>query len=1090
MRISSRIRRIGIKLSLYTALSVCSLIPIHVVAAATYTWNLDHPGSWNLPSSWSPTGIPNGNDDEAIFGRLATAPLEIVTNSNVTAKLVEFDNENRHILVGTGRLNLTSNSVNDYPKIAVRLGSHQFQIPIDLRTESQFDISLGATLELNDPLNLHGHTLHKTGAGKLIINSNVPTDGGGTLVVRRGSLLGPGMVSGTLKAGDATIAPGTGIGTLNVLGNYVQDSKSVLSVEIDSADQHDLLAIAGAAHFNGELAIHVSENFNPNPGESFTIATFASSLGDFDFVSGLNTANTAPLAVVSEPTKVRLVAASTDHWTGPSGNWMVMDNWLSGHLPSTATIAQLSNGEDVQITGPVPDVLSINIGKGSLYVKSEGFVNVLADMNVKPTASLHVDGERTQLITNNLIVEGSFYLTNMGLAEVTNKLTVGTNGTLAVDGNNPLKIHGQLTNYNPATKTLTGGNFDLAGSLQIPNIQILENRANLMFSNVIPGLHQRSPIVDAAGRDVLADLHTNGKEGQIQLGNYDLTVSGEFTNEGLMTIRDQGTFIANNTYKQVDGKTTLENGQMYAAGVEIQGGLFEGTGIVTADSLTNAGEILPGRSLSTGTLMINGAYVQNATGKLDIELDGPQQTNHDQLAAQTAVLAGQLDLSLLDNFVAPVNTSFDIITTVGGVSGQFDSVYFPDAPQNMAFKLDYSGSNVQVHFVPPTVLGYNDSLGGGTWSQQNIWLGEIPDTGSDVTITNSTTIPQQLNIDINAFAHAVTISGNTEVMTVVLPDGVHLSSTHQTRIEDQGILSVEGGTLNNGGDLVIDGVQLAQLSQTGGAVNVGGNLKLAESGGRGIYDLNGGTLDLKGGAIEFGPGTALFNFNGGRLANANTITSSLIQNGGVLAPGNSPGTTTILGDYTINDGTLEIELGGLNPGESDKVEVTGSANLSGTLDVSMIESDSLSTGDTIEILSAVEGVDGEFDTLTTDGSLIVPLYSDQAVFLCVSPLGDLDVDCDVDLDDVDDFALALSDLAAYENTVQDFTSPFSLGDFDADFDLDFDDIPGFLDILPEPISIAQFMMLVPEPSSLVMMLLGLTSLWTRRSCQKRFPDDS
>ncbi len=209
-----------------------------------------------------------------------------------------------------------------------------------------------------------------------------------------------------------------------------------------------------------------------------------------------------------------------------------------------------------------------------------------------------------------------------------------------------------------------------------------------------------------------------------------------------------------------------------------------------------------------------------------------------------------------------------------------------------------------------------------------------------------------------------------------------------------------------------------------------------------------------------------------------------------MAPGNSPGTTTIEGDYTINDGTLEIELGGLDPGESDKVEVTGSANLSGTLDVSMIESDSLLTGETIEILSAGEAVYGEFDTLTTDGSLIVPLYSTQAVSLCVSPLGDLDVDCDVDLDDVDDFALALSDLATYENTVQDFTSPFSLGDFDGDFDLDFDDIPGFLDILPEPVSIAQFMMLVPEPSSLVMMLLGLTSLWTRRSCQKRFPDDS
>jgi hypothetical protein len=55
--------------------------------------------------------------------------------------------------------------------------------------------------------------------------------------------------------------------------------------------------------------------------------------------------------------------------------------------------------------------------------------------------------------------------------------------------------------------------------------------------------------------------------------------------------------------------------------------------------------------------------------------------------------------------------------------------------------------------------------------------------------------------------------------------------------------------------------------------------------------------------------------------------------------------------------------------------------------------------------------------------------------------GDMDIDGDVDMDDLDDFVLALNSASEYEAI---FGVPASLhGDLDRDGDLDFDDIDEF-----------------------------------------------
>ena len=78
-------------------------------------------------------------------------------------------------------------------------------------------------------------------------------------------------------------------------------------------------------------------------------------------------------------------------------------------------------------------------------------------------------------------------------------------------------------------------------------------------------------------------------------------------------------------------------------------------------------------------------------------------------------------------------------------------------------------------------------------------------------------------------------------------------------------------------------------------------------------------------------------------------------------PGNSPGSTGILGDYTMNAAsTLAIEIGGTTPAtEHDQVAVAAQANVDGTLNLSLFNGyvpnayDSFEDYDAINILPAM-----------------------------------------------------------------------------------------------------------------------------------------
>ena len=186
------------------------------------------------------------------------------------------------------------------------------------------------------------------------------------------------------------------------------------------------------------------------------------------------------------------------------------------------------------------------------------------------------------------------------------------------------------------------------------------------------------------------------------------------------------------------------------------------------------------------------------------------------------------------------------------------------------------------------------------------------------------------------------------------------------------------------------------------------------------------------------------------LLHADSVVGDLNNQGGTLAPGNSPGILTVTSDYVQGAAaTLEIELGGTVRGNGyDAMIVGGDLTLDGNLNVAVkVGRYEPQAGDLFDIL--------DFEPVNLSGSF-------NAVNLPALSSG-----------------LAWDDTNLYttgELLVSLSTSQAS-GDFDGDFESDVDgdgSVGGDDDFLiwqnnfPYPTAISS----VPEPNSLVLLALG------------------
>jgi hypothetical protein len=190
-----------------------------------------------------------------------------------------------------------------------------------------------------------------------------------------------------------------------------------------------------------------------------------------------------------------------------------------------------------------------------------------------------------------------------------------------------------------------------------------------------------------------------------------------------------------------------------------------------------------------------------------------------------------------------------------------------------------------------------------------------------------------------------------------------------TYVQSGGTLDVGGGikvgergrgtyTLRDG-DVKAKSMTIGDSSGSVGTVNhLGGSLvvddvvTIGAEGDRGTYFLLGATLTAD--RVQVG--------SNGRLLGIGTIDATVVNNGGFIGPGLSPGEIDIVGDFLFNSGVLEIEIAGLglDPLQFDVLNISGNAEFkAGTILFSFIDGFLPKQGDIIPFLLAwaVEGLD-------------------------------------------------------------------------------------------------------------------------------------
>jgi hypothetical protein len=164
-------------------------------------------------------------------------------------------------------------------------------------------------------------------------------------------------------------------------------------------------------------------------------------------------------------------------------------------------------------------------------------------------------------------------------------------------------------------------------------------------------------------------------------------------------------------------------------------------------------------------------------------------------------------------------------------------------------------------------------------------------------------------------------------------------------------------TTNTGKFSLVNGRNLALSGGLGnsGDVLVGLTCTLTATG----YTQTAGNLGLPGGTLNPGAGGA--NINGGVLHGGGTITGNL-NNNATVDMGPAPSNLMVNGNYTQGSaGALNLRLNGIAAGLFDHLDVTGSASLSGTLNLTC--GYTAADNDTFAVLS-FGTKSGDFATVT------------------------------------------------------------------------------------------------------------------------------
>jgi autotransporter-associated beta strand protein len=543
--------------------------------------------------------------------------------------------------------------------------------------------------------------------------------------------------------------------------------------------------------------------------------------------------------------------------------------------------------------------------------------------------------------TLTLAGDGAFTFNNefkQGGLSTAGKAIYTGNGSVTFNGNNTLGggfdiTGGGTVTVNGATGMGTGA-ITLGGGSGTTNMPILRINTTNGLSN-LNSLKGSTSLSTMGTLDLLganSNATTTYVMNQYQGNNMNFTNHGgnktllQFTNAASTLTTSAGTSGGRRLFNNSTNLTVQFDGTLDIGGTTADNSLIGGVGdFIFKGSLFNTAAALRGLTKSgtgTATLQAVNAYNGDTTiqeGTLLVDTAGSIASSATivsggtlrvkGIAGNVAANSGRL---IVDSTGTIGNFSIGVTTTVSvdGTSGTITQGGGTLDLRGTGSTFSMSAGTATVYseaFLGNSTLTGGSLLNSGTVGDTTIATGSTFDvktggTSSQATVNGGTllvsgsvaqTVVNSGTATVNSGGNSGTTTVNGSILDVYGRTGVSTVNTGGTlNVKTGG--SLLGTSTVGGGTLLVDGTAGTVIVNSGTAtVNAGGSI--------GSTTVNSGLLAVNGSA-----GDILVN-TGGTFGGSGSV-QGLTLNGGIVAPGNSPGLLTA---YELNgsNGTFQFQLG-------------------------------------------------------------------------------------------------------------------------------------------------------------------------------------
>jgi autotransporter-associated beta strand protein len=597
-------------------------------------------------------------------------------------------------------------------------------------------------------------------------------------------------------------------------------------------------------------------------------------------------------------------------------------------------------------------------------------------------------------VSNNLTLNASSPFTLSGPAfDVTLSGAISGTGSLSVNGGTSASLFNHSNTYTGGTIVRGGTLFSVLGLPVGRDVTIqsgtlvtsYDSIGNLTLSDPTTTISSAAPVVSllsgssltlggnvtynpsssspgASITDGTLSLAAGAHTFNIPPGNgssYDMVINAPIAGSGGLTKTGNGS-LALNQPSTYSGPTTVSSGSLYLGVTNaVQSAVVVNGGQLSLAPIYGAQGVAIGEyDQSIGSLAgSSGGYVNLSAATLTVGTDNTNTSYAGYLAGGFDTITGKLGTLIkvgtgtLTLSQSALVFSLPSITVNGGVLAIVDDDSLGFAGHGYPLTVNNAGT---LRYAANASSGRTFSLNGGTVEAA---------AGTTLTLNGAT-----INGGFLRGTGTFSLTGGTQLFGATTLNSAAVSvvgSATLTNFTNGGgltttagkVLNWNGGTNASSGAITINGaINVTDFTSNGqitvhassGFFNVTSNLVLGggsrttvDSGG--LLQTGGGTtIELNGGLlVNNGNVTGTTDVNFGSLAKG-TGTYGLVNvsQGGIFAPGNSPGIVTAAAvdfdNSPVSSGapTLQIELAGTTPGSQyDQLHVTGLLSLGGALNV-------------------------------------------------------------------------------------------------------------------------------------------------------------